>query len=148
VALRYFNVFGPRQRPESRYAAVIPLFIAALLDGEPPVIHGDGHQSRHFAFISDVVRANLLATEAPAAQCAGRAYNVGGREPCDVMAVLGELERVIGPGAPPRHTEPRAGDVRRTYADLTAARRDLSYEPQVSVREGLERTVAWFRERR
>jgi nucleoside-diphosphate-sugar epimerase len=64
------------------------------------------------------------------------------------MEVLGELERVIGPGAPPRHTEPRAGDVRRTYADLSAARRDLSYEPQVSVREGLERTVAWFRERR
>ena len=144
VALRYFNVFGPRQRPDSMYAAVIPLFIAALRDDVPPEVHGDGHQSRHFAFISDVVHANLLASSASADHCAGHAYNVGGQEPCDLLDLLTELERILGPGQAPRHTEPRAGDVRRTHADLAAARRDLGYEPEVSVREGLEQTVAWF----
>jgi UDP-glucose 4-epimerase len=144
VALRYFNVFGPRQPPDGRYAVVIPLFIAALLEGVPPEVHGDGHQSRHFAFISDVVRANLLASSAPADQCAGRAYNIGGQEPYDLLDLLGELERILGPGQAPRHTEPRAGDVRRTFADLSAARRDLGYDPQVSVADGLRQTVAWF----
>ena len=144
VALRYFNVFGPRQRPDGRYAVVIPLFIAALLEGVPPEVHGDGHQSRHFAFISDVVRANLLAASAPAELCAGRADNIGGQEPYDLLDLLEELERILGPGQSPRHEAPRAGDVRRTFADLTAARRDLAYDPQVSVPEGLQQTVAWF----
>ena len=147
VALRYFNVFGPRQRPDSQYAAVIPLFIRALLQDEHPQIHGDGRQSRHFAFISDVVDANLLATTAAAAQCAGRAYNIGGQEPCDLLELLAVLEQLLGPGRPPVHTDPRAGDVRRTFADLSMARRDLGYVPKVPVQEGLRETVAWFRAR-
>jgi UDP-glucose 4-epimerase len=144
VALRYFNVFGPRQRPDSMYAAVIPLFIDALRSGTAPEIHGDGHQSRHFAFVSDAVDANLRAADAPPERCAGRAYNIAGERSYDLLELLGLLEAIVGRSVAPRHTEPRSGDVRSSLADLTAAQRDLGYRPQVSFTEGLRRTVAWF----
>jgi UDP-glucose 4-epimerase len=147
VALRYFNVFGPRQRPDSQYAAVIPLFIDAVQSGTAPEVHGDGHQSRHFAYISDVVAANLRAAEAPSERCAGRAYNIAGERAYDLLELLGLLEEIIGPSVAPRHTEPRAGDVRDSLADLTSAERDLGYHPEVSFPEGLRRTVAWFSDR-
>ncbi len=144
VALRYFNVFGPRQRPDSQYAAVVPLFIDAFRTGTAPEVHGDGRQSRHFAYIDDVVAANLLAASAPPERVAGKAYNIGGGEPCDLLDLLAELERIMGPTQAARHTDARAGDVKHTFADLSAARADLDYQPKVSVGEGLERTVEWF----
>ncbi len=144
VSLRYFNVFGPRQRPDSQYAAVIPLFIEAFRTHSAPEVHGDGLQSRHFAYIEDVVVANLLAAEAPADRAAGRAYNIGGGQPCSLLDLLAELEAIMGPTKTPNFTEARAGDVKHTFADLSAAGSDLGYHPKVGVHEGLERTVRWF----
>lgn len=142
VALRYFNVFGPRQRPDSEYAAVIPLFIAALRAGEAPEVHGDGRQSRDFAFVDDVVAANIAAATAPAEACSGNAYNIAGGSEQSLLDLLAHLGDVLGVDVEARHVEPRAGDVRHSYADLTAARRDLGYQPKVSFAEGLGRTVA------
>jgi len=147
VALRYFNVYGPRQRPDSRYAAVIPLFVDALLRGLPPEVHGDGLQSRDFTFITDAVASNLRAAEAPAQQCAGRAYNVAGGASYSLLELIGILERLIGVEATPSHVAPRAGDVRHTRADVAAAAADLGHRPAVSFEEGLARTVEWFRSR-
>jgi nucleoside-diphosphate-sugar epimerase len=144
ISMRYFNVYGPRQRPDSQYAAVIPLFIRALQQAEPPEVHGDGRQSRHFAYISDVVEANLLAAAAPADRCAGRAFNIAGGDTYDLLQLLEILEGIIGASVPPRHTDPRAGDVRNTYADISAAIDALDYEAKVSFEEGLRHTVAWF----
>ena len=147
VALRYFNVYGPRQRPDSRYAAVIPLFVDALLRGVPPEVHGDGLQSRDFTFITDAVAANLRAAEAPAQQCAGRAYNVAGGAAYSLLELIDILRRNIGVEVTPSHVAPRAGDVRHTRADIAAAASDLGHRPSVSFEEGLSRTVDWFRTR-
>jgi UDP-glucose 4-epimerase len=144
VSLRYFNVFGKRQRPDSAYAAVIPLFIRSLRDREAPIVHGDGEQSRDFSFIDDVVAANIAAALAPADRCSGGVYNVagGGRHSLlDVLEILGG----IGSYRPaPTHVEPRPGDVRHTWADIGAAERDLGWRPRVSFEEGLARTAKWF----
>ena len=144
VALRYFNVYGPRQDPGSAYAAVIPKFIAALRAGEAPTVHGDGLQSRDFAFVADVVAANVAAATAPAEGCAGKAYNIAGgseRSLLDLLEILSELLEV---SVEPTHTESRAGDVRHSFADTTAARTDLGWSPSVDIREGLRQTAAWF----
>jgi nucleoside-diphosphate-sugar epimerase len=140
VALRYFNVYGPRQRPDSRYAAVIPLFIGALASGRPPEVHGDGRQSRHFTFVSDAVRANLRAAEA-APQCSGRVYNVAGDRAHTLLEVLAILEDTLEVRIAPVHTAPRVGDVRHSLADLTAAKRDLDYKPTVGLHHGLRLTA-------
>ena len=145
VSLRYFNVYGPRQRPDSRYAAVIPLFVDALLRGVPPEVHGDGLQTRDFTFITDAVAANLRAAQAPARQCAGRAYNVAGGASYSLLDLLAILERLIGVEVAPSHVAPRAGDVRHTRADIAAAAADLGHRPAVSFEEGLARTVEWRR---
>jgi UDP-glucose 4-epimerase len=145
VALRYFNVFGPRQRPDSAYAAVIPLFIDALMNDRSPEVHGDGMQSRDFTFVDDTVAANMAASVAPAERCSGRAYNIAGGRSISLLELLAALGRLIGAQPRPVHTEPRAGDVRRSQADITAAGRDLGYVPQVAVDEGLARTVQWAR---
>jgi len=147
VCLRYFNVFGPRQRPDSQYAAVIPLFIDALLSGRTPQVHGDGLQSRDFTFIADTVQANLRASEAPADQCAGRVFNIARGEPSSLLDLLGILADQLGVSVTPEHVASRAGDIRHSHADVTAARRDLGYSPSVSFAEGLARTLAWFRDR-
>ncbi|MGH8977150.1 MAG: NAD-dependent epimerase/dehydratase family protein [Acidimicrobiia bacterium] len=144
VALRYFNVYGPRQRPDSRYAAVIPLFIGALTSGRSPEVHGDGRQSRHFTFVSDAVRANLCAAEA-VSQCSGRVYNVAGDRAHTLLEVLAILEDTLEVRVAPVHTAPRAGDVRHSLADLTAAKRDLDYEPTVGLHQGLRLTVESLR---
>jgi UDP-N-acetylglucosamine/UDP-N-acetyl-alpha-D-glucosaminouronate 4-epimerase len=143
VALRYFNVYGPRQRPDSRYAAVIPLFIGALAAGRPPEVHGDGLQSRHFTFVSDAVRANLRAAEA-GPQCSGRVYNVAGDRAYTLLDVLQILEETLGVRVAPEHTAPRTGDVRHSLADLTAVKDDLGYEPAVALPLGLRLTVESF----
>ena len=144
VGLRYFNVYGPRQRPESQYAAVIPLFIDALRSGTPPEVHGDGKQSRDFTYISDVVAANLRAATAPAEACAGKAYNIAGGQAYSLLDLLAILEDVLAVKAEPQHTDPRPGDVRHTRADISAAESDLGHVPQVPFPDGLRTTVSWF----
>ena len=144
VSLRYFNVFGPRQRPDSAYAAVIPLFMEALRSGAPPTVHGDGRQSRAFVYVADAVAANLAAATAPAASCRGQAYNVAGRRSVDLLELLAILGRIFGTEPRPVHVAPRPGDVRHTSADVSAAARGLGFEPEVDLEEGLRRTVEWF----
>lgn len=144
VALRYFNVYGPRQRPDSIYAAVIPLFVEALSEGRAPEVHGDGLQSRDFTFVSDVAAANIRALEAPAERCGGAAYNVAGGRSYTLLGLLGLLEDLMGKGPQPVHTASRPGDVRHSGADISAAARDLGHQPSVPFPEGLARTVAWF----
>jgi UDP-glucose 4-epimerase len=147
VALRYFNVYGRRQRPDSAYAAVIPLFIDALSRDEPATVHGDGHQSRDFTHISDVVAANIAAAMAPASACAGHAYNIAGGRAYSLLDLLDLLGGILG--CEPRwvNTDPRAGDVRHTEADVSAAERDLGHRARMSFREGLEETVRRFSDR-
>lgn len=148
VSLRYFNVFGPRQRPDSAYAAVIPLFIHALCRGEPPVVHGDGGQSRAFTYIDDVVAANMAVAAAPSSACRGQAYNIAGDTSWSLLDLLGVLGRLLGVEPRPHHTDPRRGDIRHSRADITEAERVLGYRPVVSFEEGLRRSIAWFATRR
>jgi UDP-glucose 4-epimerase len=145
VCLRYFNVFGSRQQPGSQYAAVIPLFCDALLTGRRPTVDGDGLQSRDFTFVADAVQANVRASQAPAEDCAGRAYNVARGEPHTLLDLLDLLGEAAGVTPDPTFGPPRAGDIRHSHADISAARRDLGYEPSVSFGDGLARTLEWFR---
>jgi len=147
VAIRLFNVFGPRQRPDSLYAAVIPIFIAAMRSGASLEVHGDGLQSRDFTYIDDAVAGLVAATRAPAERCAGRAYNLAGGGEHSLLELISVLERLTGSTASPIHIEARAGDIRRSRADLSSAASDLGWAPRVSFEEGLARTVAWFGQR-
>lgn len=140
VALRYFNVFGPRQRPDSQYAAVIPRFIAALKVGEAPVLYGDGRQSRDFTYVENVVQANLAACEAPA-RAAGEAFNIACGERFSLLDLLRELQALSGKSQPPRFEPSRKGDVRDSLADIRKAEEYLAYRPRISFREGLARTL-------
>lgn len=145
VALRYFNVYGPRQDPANAYAAVIPLFALACMNGTAPEIHGDGGQSRDFTYIDDVVDANLQAARA-SEEAWGSVLNIGGgREPTSINGVLAIVARLTGADPEPVHVPSRAGDVRKTDADVSLARRLIGYEPKVDIERGLERTVEWFR---
>lgn len=143
VCLRYFNVFGPRQDPTSQYAAVIPLFISALLRGERPTIFGDGEQSRDFTHVANVVEANLRA--ATASGGSGGAYNIA----CGERATLNELVRylneILGTGIEPIYLQERAGDVKHSLADISAAKEAFGYVPVVGFREGLERVAGWYK---
>jgi UDP-glucose 4-epimerase len=143
VALRYFNIFGPRQDPESQYAAVIPRFVMALLEGRQPVIYGDGLQSRDFTYVENVVEANLLASEAEGAS--GKAFNVacGGRY--SLLDLLGKIKEILGSDIEPIHEAARAGDVRDSQASIEAAAKSLGYRVTVDFEEGLRRTVAWYK---
>jgi UDP-glucose 4-epimerase len=143
VCLRYFNVFGPRQDPLSQYAAVIPNFITALLAGRPPVIFGDGEQSRDFTYVANAVQANLLAMDAPGV--AGQVFNVACGERVTLNHLVAELQDLLGTDIRPVYAAPRAGDIRHSLADLSAARAGLGYEPTVRLREGLERTIDHIR---
>jgi len=143
VRLRYFNVFGPRQDPNSPYSAVIPLFITAMLAGRPPTVHGDGLQSRDFTYVSNVVHANLLAAEAPAA--AGRLYNVATGRRANLLELIRTLNELLGTEIKPVHTDPRPGDVRHSQADISRAEKELGYSVQVELREGLRRTLEFYR---
>ena len=147
VSLRYFNVFGPRQRPDSTYAAVIPLFTRAVLRSEAPTVHGDGTQSRDFTYVADVVAANLCAATAPASACNARAYNIAPGSNHTLLELLDALATVTGNRPAPAFTEPRAGDVHRSQADATAARRDLAWSAQWTLLDGLRTTVDWMRDR-
>lgn len=148
VALRFFNVYGPRQRPDSAYAAVIPLFIDALLSGRSPTVHGDGRQSRDFTYVSNVVAACLAASTAPAAACSGKAYNVASGQEHSLLDLLSTLGTILDIELRPIHTDPRPGDVRHSRADVARAWQDLGFEPGEGFEEGLRRTAEWFRSRR
>ncbi len=143
VALRYFNVFGPRQDPASQYAAAIPRFITWALKGEPLEVHGDGTQSRDFTYIENVVEANLLAANAPAV--AGEVFNVGCGNRVSLLEIIHLLERIVGRPLERRHAPRRQGDVPHTLADIGKAKRFLGFMPLVEFEEGLRRTVEYFR---
>lgn len=145
VSLRYFNVFGPRQDPKSKYAAVIPKFILAALRDEPLEIHGDGRQSRDFTYVDNVVRANFLAGTRPLKE--PKAYNVAVAESHSLLDIVAVIEDVLGKKVKKRFTPPRRGDVRRTFASIAAIRRDLGYRPAWSFDAGLRETIAYFRSR-
>lgn len=143
ASLRYFNVYGPRQDPQSEYSAVIPIFVSKMLAGERPTIFGDGEQSRDFVYVADVVQANLLAAER--GEAVGRVFNVGTGRRFTLLQLIAELNELLGTNVQPIHAEPRPGDVRESLADITAARGRLGYEPRVSLREGLERSIDYYR---
>lgn len=145
VALRYFNVFGPRQDPHSPYSAVISRFVEAALAGKRPSVHGDGEQSRDFTFVENVVNANLLACEASGVE--GMVFNIGTGERHSLNDLLRSLSSLTGRKLDPEHTNSRVGDVRHSQADIGRARRHLGYEPKISFLEGLQRTVDWFSNR-
>jgi len=145
VTLRYFNIFGPRQDPASQYGAVMPRFIAAALARNPPVIFGDGAQTRDFTFVSNVVHANLLACRAPRARVAGEFFNIGSGKALSVSGLWNCICAEAGVELAPTYAAPRAGDVRDSVASIERARTALGYEPQVNFAEGLARTLAWYR---
>lgn len=145
VSLRYFNVFGPRQDPHSPYAAVIPRFISRMRAGLPPIIYGDGTQTRDFTYVANVVHANLLACTAP--QAAGTVMNVACGQSTSLLDLVKELNRVLGTNLAAQHDAPRAGDVLHSRADVRRAHELLGYTPICSFTEGLVRTVAFFSQR-
>lgn len=145
VSLRYFNIFGPRQDPTSKYSAAIPGFILKALRDEAPVIDGDGAQTRDFTYVENAVRANVLAATAPEDRVAGRAFNVGAGARTSVVELWRMIKEITGTRAEATHGPARPGDVRDSLADIEAAREAFGYEPVVSLREGLERTVAHLR---
>ncbi len=144
VALRYFNVFGPRQDPDSPYSAVIPLFITAMLAGRRPVVYGDGRQSRDFTFVANVVQANLRAAEAPGVS--GRVFNVGNGRATDLLTLIASLNRLLGTDLQPEHAPPRQGDIRESLADISLTRQRLGYEPEVGFEEGLRQSIGYYRQ--
>jgi len=145
VCLRYFNVFGPHQRPDSAYAAVVPKFIRALLDDCPPVIHGDGGQSRDFTYIENVIQANFRAAEVEAKGAPGMTFNVGCGKAATLLELLGIISGILGKQIAPIHEESRVGDVRDSLASTTLISEILGYAPTVGLEEGLRKTVAWFK---
>jgi UDP-N-acetylglucosamine/UDP-N-acetyl-alpha-D-glucosaminouronate 4-epimerase len=148
VALRYLNVFGPRQDPRSEYAAAIPRFISRTLAGEAPVVFGDGEQARDFVFVDDVVRANLLAAEA-GERVWGSAFNIGRGERRTVNELLEAIRSLVpGEHLEPVHEPPRLGEVRDSWSDIGAAGRELGYAPAIGSEEGLRRTIVWIERER
>jgi UDP-N-acetylglucosamine 4-epimerase len=144
VALRYFNVFGPKQDPASEYAAVIPKFIEALLSGKSPIVYGDGWQSRDFIYIDDVVRANCLACELPDA--AGKTFNIGCGRQLPINELLNELKAILHSNATAIYKDARPGDIRHSWADISLARKYLDFEPAFSFRDALLQTASWYKE--
>jgi UDP-glucose 4-epimerase len=146
VSLRYFNVFGPRQHPTSQYAAVIPKFVRAMLNGEQPIIFGDGKQSRDFTYIENVVSANLLACKAPAESASGRVFNVAAGKSFSLNDLYSMLQEITGYAGSALHEPPRGGDVRDSLADTSRAQQAMGYKTLVDFKEGLSRTVEWYRQ--
>jgi len=145
VALRYFNIFGPRQAFTSPYSGVIAKFCTRMLRGEAPVIFGDGRQSRDFTFIGDAVAANLIAAEAPSERAAGKVFNIATGQSITLLQLVVELNRLTGQRLQPRFEPPRPGDVRSSQADISAARRELGYESKTTWEQGLAATLEHYR---
>jgi UDP-glucose 4-epimerase len=143
VRLRFFNVFGPRQRADSPYSGVIALFTSALMAGRTPTIFGDGLQSRDFVYVSDVCDALIRAADTPGVS--GRVYNVGTGNGVTLLELVAALDRILGTNAVPAHGPPRAGDVRHSRAKIDRIATELGYRPRVPFEDGLRRTVEWYR---
>lgn len=143
VCLRYFNVYGPRQNPESKYSSVVPAFIFDIMKGKTPVVDWDGRQSRDFVFVKDVVQANLLAVKAKNAS--GEVFNIGNGYPTSIYDILMRIEKIIGKNIPPKFGPKREGDVRKVYSDISKAKKILGFKPRFTLEKGLEMTVAWFK---
>jgi len=142
VALRYFNVFGPRQDANSEYAAVVPKFIKALLDNERPVIYGDGSQSRDFTYVKNVCEANVLAAKSKNA--AGKVFNIACGKSTSVNQLLSKISELVGKKAEPIYAEKRKGEIRDSLADISAAEKILNYKPRYNLVEGLKETISYF----
>lgn len=147
IGLRYFNVFGPKQNPKGAYAAVIPLFIEALLNQESPVIYGNGQHSRDFTYISNVVQANLLSLFTNNKNAINQVYNIGYGQQTSLGQLAQELKEISGSTLDPKYTDERTGDVKHSLAEISKAKNLLGYDPKVSVAEGLKKTFQWSRER-
>ncbi|WP_395742610.1 NAD-dependent epimerase/dehydratase family protein [Prosthecobacter sp.] len=145
VALRYFNIFGPRQAFDSPYSGVIAKFCTCMLAGTAPVIFGDGSQARDFTFVANAVSANLLAAEAPAEKAAGKVFNVAAGHSIDLLRLVKDINHLTGQQLQPRFEPARAGDVLHSLADISAARSCLNYEVQVGWEEGLRRTLEFYK---
>src|SRR6202522_1170862 len=145
VSLRYFNIFGPRQDPSSPYSGVLAKFITQMLNGEQPTIFGDGEQSRDFTYIDNAVAATLLACEAPAAQAAGKVFNVATGRRVTLNETFQLLQSLTAYSGPPAYASERGGDIKHSLADISRAEAALGYKPKVDFEEGLRRTVEWYR---
>jgi len=148
VALRYFNVFGPRQDPSSPYSGVLAKFITLMLSGEQPTIFGDGEQSRDFTYIDNVVEANLLACKAPGSQVAGKMFNVATARRVTLNETFVALQKLTSYSGSPIYAAERGGDIKHSLADISSAEAHLDYKPKVSFEEGLRKTVDWYRSTR
>jgi UDP-N-acetylglucosamine 4-epimerase len=147
IGLRYFNVFGPKQNPQGPYAAVIPLFIDAILNHHQPVINGDGDQSRDFTYISNVVEANLLCLFTNNESAINQVYNIGFGEQTSLRDLLQHLKTISGSDIEARYVAERTGDVKHSLADISKAKNLLGYDPQIPVEEGLQKTFNWFKKK-
>src|SRR3982075_2358979 len=145
VALRYFNIFGPRQDPSSPYSGVLAKFITQMLRGDRPTIFGHGEQSRDFTFIDNAVQANLLACEAPANQAAGQVFNVATGQRVTLNEMFTALQKLTGYSGQPEYAPERGGDIKHSLADISKAEKYLVYKPKVNFEQGLQRTVEWYR---
>ncbi|HJS53616.1 MAG TPA: NAD-dependent epimerase/dehydratase family protein, partial [Chitinophagaceae bacterium] len=145
IGLRYFNVYGPLQNPAGPYAAVIPLFIKALLEGRSPVINGDGENSRDFTFVDDVVQANLLAMFTENSAAVNQVYNIAKGEQTTLNELFGMLKEISGKDIQAIHGNERGGDIKHSHADISKAKRLLGYDPAISPLEGLRRTFDWYK---
>ena len=143
ISLRYFNVFGPHQDPTSQYAAAIPAFVTAILKDKPPTIYGDGSQSRDFTYVDNVVEANLLAARAK--QTAGEVINIACGQAVTVNEIIDMINEILGKKVKPIYTASRPGDVKHSLADITLAKKLISFKPKISFRQGLEKSIDWYR---
>lgn len=146
VALRYFNIYGPRQEPNSQYASVVPAFFAALMAGRQPTIYGDGDASREFTYVGDCVQANLLAGLSDRPEVIGQYFNVAVGAPITVNQLFAAIKTTLGSPLEPHYGPERAGDVRYSSADTSKATRLLGFQPRTALQDGIDQTAAWFRE--
>ncbi|MFC1807650.1 SDR family oxidoreductase [Candidatus Omnitrophota bacterium] len=144
VSLRYFNVFGPRQNPESKYSAAIPALLSRMLNGKDPIVEWDGKQSRDFTYVSNVVDANLKAAISP--EVSGEFFNVACGTTASILEIVNMINTILGKDLKPEYASKRNGDVRKTYADISKIKKLLDLKPAVQFKEGLERTTKWFQE--
>lgn len=144
IGLRYFNVFGPKQNPNGPYAAVIPLFIEALLKGESPKINGDGTHSRDFTYVSNAVHANIVALFSTDEKAANEVFNIACGDETSLLELFNELKKLAASDIQPTHQPERVGDVKHSLADISKAKNLLRYHPEVSVKEGLKKTFDWY----
>lgn len=145
VSLRYFNVFGPRQNPESKYSAVIPMFIFNMLKGDSPIVEWDGKQSRDFTYVSNIVEANLRACTTKG--ISGEVFNIACGTTTSIIDIVNQLNSILGTRIRPEYTAKRAGDVRKTWADVSKMKKLLGIKKVVGFKKGLEKTVEWFKEK-